>query len=248
MGFLDKLSSAIFDSPEVKATKLVEVARLEVALDKFMAESEIRYKIESNGKVFEKPHEIYRYVYRRCKVLEYLLSNGAAVGSDISSEDIKIIEQYAVEHYYKYCPETLYGQAALKLTIPMINKLMRSEKLKIDELLNKKKSNAIIDGFIYLGISSGGKRYIGKTTRSPERRYLEHREFSSGPYKLGHSHVEWKIIHTCKASELDHWESYFIGFHNSYENGLNENRGNLPPSYDQGKIANKSSVDTLEAP
>ena len=241
MGFLDKLSSAIFDSPEVKAEKLLETARFEKVLDEFMAESDIRYKIESNGKIFEKPHEVYRYAYRRCKVLEYLLSHRATIGSDISIEDIKTIEQYAVEHYYKNCPETLYGQAVLKLTIPMINKLERSEKLRIDELLNKKKSNAIMDGFIYRGRSASGKIYIGKTTRSPERRYLEHREFSSGPYKLGDSHAEWKIIHTCKASELDHWESYHIGFHDSYENGLNDNRGNLISSYDQGRALNKLS-------
>ncbi len=235
MGFIQNLTANLFDSSTEKARKRAEAIRFENLLNEFMSESEIRYKLTNKDKPFEKEYELYRYVFRRCRVITYLLENKLPVGTCISIEDIKEIEQYAVKHYFKNCAETLYGPVKLKLTMPMVNKLERQESQTLAELLQGKKLPASIQGYVYIGICTSGKSYIGQTIRSPEKRYLEHREFGTGPYKFRDDSVEWKVIHKCVPSELDYWESYYIGIHNAYENGFNDNRGKNTDSYELGK-------------
>ena len=235
MGFIQNLTTNLFDSSTEKARKRAEAIRFENLLNEFMSESEIRYKLTNKDKPFEKEYELYRYIFRRCRVITYLLENKLPVGTYISIEDIKEIEQYAVKHYFKNCPETLYGPVKLKLTMPMVNKLERQESQTLAELLKGKKLPVSIQGYVYIGKCTSGKSYIGQTIRSPEKRYLEHREFGTGPYKFGDDSVEWKVIHKCVPSELDYWESYYIGIHNAHENGFNDNRGKNTDSYELGK-------------
>lgn len=234
MGLIANLASAIFDSPAEKLAKQQEKVRFERVLDAFLADSEVRYKLLNKSNPLEQPHQLYRFVFRRCRVIGYLFKINEKVGTNISLADSQAIEHYAAQEYYKYAPETLYGKKLLGLTMPMINKFERFEKLTTEELAKGKGGTTQIDGRIYLGKCIKDKIYIGKTARSPEFRYKEHRENSTGPYKEPNSDVDWKIIKSCKTNELDYWESYYIGIYNSLNEGYNDNCGNNPDAYQLG--------------
>lgn len=235
MGFFQNLVSTIVDSPEERARKHTEAAIFDEVLNRFLNETEIRYKLQHKGKSSFKEYEIYRYAFRRCRVITYLRSKEPSNVINISNEDIKKIELYVVEQYYKSCPETLYGPVKLKITVPMANQMERHEKQSLEMLLEKKLLVASIQGYIYVGTTPSDKKYVGKTIRSPERRYLEHREFGTGPFKLGDTSIEWKVVQIASQSELDNWESFYIGFYDSNKSGFNDNKGNRVESYKQGE-------------
>ena len=113
MGFIQNLTTNLFDSSTEKARKRAEAIRFEKILNEFLSESEIRYKITNKDKPFEKEYELYRYVFRRCRVITYLLENRLPVSTDISIEDTKEIEQYAVKHYLKIVLKLYMGQLNL---------------------------------------------------------------------------------------------------------------------------------------
>lgn len=234
MGLFSNLTSAIFDSPSEKLAKQQEKARFEKVLDTFLADSEIRYGLLNKASPLEKPHQLYRFVFRRCRVIGYLLKINEKVGTNISLVDIQAIEHYATQEYYKHVPETLYGKRLLGVSMPMINKLERLEKLTTKELANSKGSNELSIGRIYLGRCFKGRIYIGQTKRSPEFRYKEHRDNGTGPYKEPNLDVEWKVVKSCKIDELDYWESYYIGLHNAHAEGYNDNCGNNLDAYKLG--------------
>jgi group I intron endonuclease len=92
-------------------------------------------------------------------------------------------------------------------------------------------------GLIYKATSkTSGKSYIGLTSRTLEERKQEHYYQAKGEHKTyafynaiskyGFDDFEWTIIfETDDFNELQRYECYFIGKHNTFENGYNSTVG-----------------------
>ena len=106
------------------------------------------------------------------------------------------------------------------------------------KFLTRKDSREVFDSLccIYLGTdTSTGMKYVGQTRQFSEERFLQHRKHSTGPFKHDANNVDWLILkNNINESELDYWESYFIGFYDSYNKGYNSNRGNDNKAYKLG--------------
>ena len=47
--------------------------------------------------------------------------------------------------------------------------------------------------------------------------------------------MNWEVLREqVPFDQLDYWESYYIGYYNSVENGFNDNRGNDLKAYQEG--------------
>lgn len=116
------------------------------------------------------------------------------------------------------------------------------QQIKIEVESNPDKYNYITDkeifGIIYLvhNINSD-KYYVGQTTRGFDNRYPKG-WLAKHVYKntvredlelYGEDSFEYTKIFKVAHSqyELDKLEAYYIDYYNSYENGYNENRGNI---------------------
>lgn len=202
-------------------------------------------------------HDFWRYVWRRCVIIEYV-RDGYFIdrsNEDIDNDVIVNIQQSGLNHlpnskylseiqsiaknnYRFYAPRTGYEREfvpALRLTTKQIVKLAKEELIsttELDEICQPTKK--IGQGFIYIGKCTAGRCYVGQTTKEPESRWLQHRQSLTGPYKQGTEHVKWEVIKVCKATELDYFESYFIGIYDSFNNGYNDNQGNHLDAYLEG--------------
>ena len=89
---------------------------------------------------------------------------------------------------------------------------------------------------VYMGTDpSCGKRYIGQTTMFPEKRFLQHRRAMTGPFKGNVKNVRWDILkENISDADLDYWESYYIGYYDTFKNGFNSTRGNNYLAYKKG--------------
>lgn len=89
---------------------------------------------------------------------------------------------------------------------------------------------------VYLGTDTdSGMSYVGQTSRFSEARYLQHRKHKSGPFKNGAKNVNWSILkQNIPETDLNYWESYYIGLYNSFSKGFNANRGNDLKGYNKG--------------
>lgn len=149
---------------------------------------------------------------------------------------MKEFQKLAAKEYYKIAPKNAYGTVRLSLSVEA-HKRMRAEELDrlnpSDELKTKRNINLAC---IYIGYDSDNKKpYVGQTIGDPEFRWKEHRINGTGPYKKGAFYADWKIVKGNVAlTELDEYESFYIGYFNSYEVGHNENKGNNWQAYERG--------------
>lgn len=90
-----------------------------------------------------------------------------------------------------------------------------------------------MDGIIYKATcKTTGLCYIGQTTKPLKQRAKEHwysrkdgTKFHNALLEYGRNDFTWETIDTCDISKLDDRENYWISYYDSYENGLNEDKG-----------------------
>ena len=105
-------------------------------------------------------------------------------------------------------------------------RIKEQKRLQSSIQIKKKKDRKL--ACIYLGEDNiEHKPYIGQTNGNPEKRWKEHRNNGTGPFKNGASYAKWIVIEeNVQKTKLNELESYYIGFYNAYVNGHNENKGN----------------------
>lgn len=81
------------------------------------------------------------------------------------------------------------------------------------------------DGCVYHLPNAGGTGYVGKSKKLAERL----RRHDGQDIDTSGSSVLYR------GTALDEYEAYYIGYLNTYEAGMNENRGNSRKHYAQGQ-------------
>jgi hypothetical protein len=178
---------------------------------------------------------LFRHVWRRAVVLQSHFAE-----TEEEKEVLGKIQEIAARNYYDHAPKNIYGKVLLQITPNQILEYIKREQSKPK---NYKQKNTKDLACIYMGIAKDGRIYIGQTFKEPERRWIQHRQMGTGPYKNSSDYVDWKIIRgNLPTTKLDYWESYYIGFYNAYENGYNDTPGNDSNAYDQGKEDSRNKI------
>lgn len=182
---------------------------------------------------------LFRHVWRRAVVLQVHLAE-----TEEEKNVLGKIQEIAARNYYACAPTDAYGKVKLQITPNQILEYIKREQSKPG---NQKHWDTKKFACIYLGITKDGKMYIGKTVKEPETRWVQHRKMGTGPYKNGADYAEWKIVRgNLPLRKLDYWESYFIGYYNTYKEGYNESLGNDTNAYEQGKNDSQDKIGTSE--
>lgn len=182
---------------------------------------------------------LFRHVWRRAVVLQVHLAE-----TEEEKNVLGKIQEIAARNYYACAPTNAYGKVKLQITPNQIMEYIKREQSKPG---NQKHWDTKKFACIYLGITKDRKMYIGKTVKEPETRWVQHRKMGTGPYKNGADYAEWKIVRgNLPLKKLDYWESYFIGYYNTYKEGYNERPGNDTSAYDQGKNDSRDKIGTSE--
>lgn len=115
----------------------------------------------------------------------------------------------------------------------------------------------MIEGIIYKYTSPSGKSYIGQTTNEAHRRstWLCTTSRYAGPKidraraKYGPENFIYEVLHkkyyftSAEATqELDKWETYYIGYYDTYKNGYNSTIGGLS---NRGIKRSKETIEKL---
>lgn len=187
----------------------------------YTAETHIAHQLAKN-------HAFARDVWRRTVALAHLLDEGARPANTPSIDNLAKLNSLAAKHYYELAPSTLYGQKTLQISDLQLKK----EK---DAVLSKRDEER--ECFIYKGTTPDGRVYIGQTTNSPERRYIQHRQQQTGPFKTGEVSVRWEVVQQCRWDDADYWEAFYIGLYQSDTAGYNDTCGNS----DQGRLDGKAA-------
>jgi len=178
---------------------------------------------------------LFRHVWRRAVVLQVHLAE-----TDEEKQLLERIQEIAARNYFACAPDNAYGKVKLAITPNQILKYLKRERSKPGD---KRRWDTKKFPCIYLGITEDQRMYVGKTVKEPEIRWVQHRKMATGPFKNGVDYAEWKIIRgNLPAKELDFWESYYIGYFNTYERGYNESPGNDTSAYGQGKKNGQDKV------
>jgi hypothetical protein len=182
---------------------------------------------------------LFRHVWRRAVVLQVHLAE-----TEEEKNVLGKIQEIASRNYYACAPANAYGKVKLQITPNQILEYIKREQSKPG---NQKRWDTKKFACIYMGITKDGKIYIGKTVKEPETRWVQHRKMGTGPYKNGVDYAEWKIVRgNLSQRKLDYWESYFIGYYNTYQEGYNESPGNDTNAYEQGKNDSRDKIGTSE--
>ena len=176
---------------------------------------------------------LYRHAWRRAEVLRQLLEDAPSDEAADYREAFRFFAKRAGDKYYRVAPSNAYGTVRLEMSAKQATALAEKERLLRQPKPDPRPADVPC---IYMATCSRtNKRYIGQTARSPETRWAQHRRDGTGPFKRGaidpkYDYVEIPIT----VHRLDERESYFIGFYDTYDNGLNENRGNDLRAYHRG--------------
>ena len=189
----------------------------------------------------------YRHAYRRASALmDIHYDEGDAE---------TVIVYYILCKIFLTCydvraPTTLYGKQRLQFSPDIMERYYKVEDpsfwerhFKEEEDQTEIERDAKPLACIYIGHDKeSGFSYVGQTMNAPEKRWREHRKEGTGPYKAGCKYPRWDVIKgEVPVDELDYWEAFYIGYHNSYECGFNENRGNDWAAYCKG-VAEQNSA------
>lgn len=174
---------------------------------------------------------LFRHAWKRAQVLKDIYR---------SSEDLE--NMLVHEHFIKFAensyshvaPQNMYGKVRLEMTYQQEAKLYEIENKRLFPAPVPQKPKEF--SCIYRGVDTATKRtYIGQTTNEAEERWLQHRKSKTGAFKDGAINVNWEVLREqVPFDQLDYWESYYIGYFNSVENGFNDNRGNDLKAYQEG--------------
>ena len=174
---------------------------------------------------------LFRHAWKRAVVLEILYQR-------LNDEEniclYRDFQELASERYYRIAPVGPYGTVQLRMAKQAAIRLLHSE---IDSLSPSKGSRQKRRPLacIYLGICEQGRVYVGQTVEAPEKRWIQHRIESTGPFKRGAQYVSWRIAEGSVTPEkLDEKESFHIGLHDAYESGYNDTRGQDWSAYERG--------------
>ncbi|MDB4511278.1 GIY-YIG nuclease family protein [Akkermansiaceae bacterium] len=179
----------------------------------------------------------YRHAYRRAYALLGIYNKDGDMETVIV---YYILSRMFYQLYETHAPTTLYGKQKLTTSPDMWLKYYEAEdpSRKLKKQTSSPKSLACI----YSGLDKESESiYVGQTVNAPEKRWREHRKEDTGPYKAGCKYPQWDVIKgEVPVEDLDYWESFYIGYYNSYECGFNENRGNNWAAYNEG-LAKRNS-------
>lgn len=178
---------------------------------------------------------LFRHIWRRAVVMQSHFAD-----TDEEKEVLGKIQEIAARNYYDHAPKNIYGKVLLQITPNQILEYIRREQSKSKDRQDKSSKELPC---IYMGIAKDGRIYIGQTLKTPENRWIQHRQMGTGPYKNSSDYVDWKVLRgNIPKRKLDYWESYYIGFYNSYEIGYNDNPGNDSNAYILGKKDSKNKI------
>ena len=84
----------------------------------------------------------------------------------------------------------------------------------------------MIEGIIYRYISPSGKSYIGQTTNEVYRRrmWFGKGRYTGGRSKIDRARNQYSGIEAATL-DLNKWETYYIGYYDTYKNGYNSTLG-----------------------
>jgi hypothetical protein len=171
---------------------------------------------------------LYRHLWRRAVVLQAHIAQ-----TEEEKQILKNIQEIAARNYYSCAPRNAYGKVRLRITPNQVFEYLKREQSQTKDTnhWDTKKFTCV-----YVGMTKDGKMYVGKTVNEPEKRWVEHRKTSTGPFKNGNDYAEWSVVRgNVQPKELDYWEAYYIGYYNTYEEGYNENPGTDKTAYDRGR-------------
>lgn len=175
---------------------------------------------------------LLRHAWKRAVVLEILYQR-------LNDEEnvclYRDFQELASERCYRIAPVGPYGTVQLRMAKQAAIRLLHSE---IDSLSSSKDRRRKLRPLacIYIGTCEQGRVYVGQTVEAPEKRWIQHRIESTGPFKRGAQYVSWSIAEGSVTPErLDERESFYIELHNAYESGYNDTRGQDWSAYERGK-------------
>lgn len=174
---------------------------------------------------------LFRHAWKRAAVLEIYYQ----ARSDVTNaEQYCTFQKMASSRYFPIAPKGAYGKIPLKLEPDAASHLLDKESNRLTPKSPKQSCSRSL-ACIYSGIDSHHRVYIGQTIEAPEKRWVQHRASSTGPFKKGNEYVQWGILEGgLKLTQLNERESYYIGFYDAFKNGFNDSRGNDLKAYEQG--------------
>jgi len=174
---------------------------------------------------------LFRHAWKRAHVLKDIYQSNEDLENMLIHENFI---KFAENSYSHVAPQNMYGEVGLKMSYQQEAKLYEIENKRLfpGALPTKPKEFSCI----YRGEDTATKRtYIGQTTNEAEERWLQHRKSKTGAFKDGAINVNWEVLREqVPFDQLDYWESYYIGYYNSVDNGFNDNRGNDLSAYQKG--------------
>ena len=174
---------------------------------------------------------LFRHAWKRAHVLKDIYESSEEL------EDMLVHEyfiKFAENSYSQVAPQNMYGNVRLEMSFKQQAKLYEVEYKRLFPAPESPKPKEF--SCVYRGVDTATKRtYIGQTTNEAEERWLQHRKSKTGAFKDGAINVNWEVLREqVPFNQLDYWESYYIGFYNSVENGFNDNKGNDLKAYQEG--------------
>lgn len=176
---------------------------------------------------------LFRHAWKRAHVLKQIYKSTEDLENMLVHEHFI---KFAENSYSHVAPQNMYGEVGLEMSFKQQAKLYEVEYKSLFPTPASPKPKEF--ACIYKGIDTATKgTYIGQTTNEAEERWLQHRKSKTGPFKDGAINVNWEVLREqVPFNQLDYWESYYIGYFNSVENGFNENRGNDLKAYQEGLV------------
>lgn len=164
-------------------------------------------------------------------------------------EQIRLYREFrvlAAKQYFAHAPSTLYGKPKLEIGPSAYERLLAAESRRLSSRGGRRKKTGRL-ACVYLGRCEAGRIYVGQTKETPERRWAQHREDGTGPFKTGAKYVKWEIVEgDISERKLDELESYYIGIYDALENGHNENHGNDWEAYRRGCSDREDTVRLMK--
>lgn len=176
---------------------------------------------------------LYRHAWRRAEIYKQLTARSDDQRVSALCTDYSKFADRAAKDYYRVAPSNAYGTVRLEMTEKQANAILDWERRRLRSSEHRAHGETAC---IYLGeCSRTAKKYVGQTVGAPEKRWLQHRMEGTGPFKDGDLAPDFSILELpVEIEKLDERESYWIGYCDTYESGLNETRGNNRAAYERG--------------
>ncbi len=213
---------------QAKAARRADRESLGAAFVRFVADSEEFAPVAPKHPVAT----LYRHVWKRAVALEDL---STMLGSAENAQIFRAFQSAASNKYSPVAPTGAYGPIHLKISGEARRRLQLKELERLLAPLVEAAQPRRDLACIYVGFATDHAPYVGQTIDEPERRWRQHRREGTGPFRKGSDYARWEVLEgNVPLNKLDEIESYYIGYYNAFEAGLNENRGNNLRAYQRG--------------